>query len=212
MQSVLSNRDYCRSWTVHQVPLRLWKPYALNGNSRFRVDMADFDTFLTNSAGWHNTHKLINSYSRTFTRKLLLINSYSTRKTLLINSKSTRKLLLVNSYSKITHKLNSEKSMNCESRQGARWCSLASPAYLIDVSLNEQCTYCICCINKVSHSWMLELFPCDNSCNEGWCTAGFRYWVFDWGERLRYCRLLWNSWTFSTFLSLRPMVAPSWTG
>ena len=58
MQSVLSNRDYCRSWAVGQSPLRLWKPHALNANSRFRVGMADFDTFLANPACWHSISEL----------------------------------------------------------------------------------------------------------------------------------------------------------
>ena len=49
MKSVLSNRDYCRSWTVGQFSLWLWKPLAVNANSRFRVDMADSDTFFDKS-------------------------------------------------------------------------------------------------------------------------------------------------------------------
>ena len=57
MQSVLSNRDYCRSWTANRFPLRLWKPHAFNANSCFRVDMADFDTFFTNSACWHSSYE-----------------------------------------------------------------------------------------------------------------------------------------------------------
>ena len=43
MQSVLSNRDYCRSWTVHQFPSRLSKPHALNVNIHCGVKI----TFLT---------------------------------------------------------------------------------------------------------------------------------------------------------------------
>ena len=90
MQSDLSNRDYCRSWTVHTSSRCQKNPHALIFNNHCGVIMVDSDALPAKSACWHSTCACIHKNVITLERLVYVIESEGQNWLVVMNSAGVR--------------------------------------------------------------------------------------------------------------------------